>query len=180
MDIPLKVIHDNVNTCTKCPLCETRIHAVPGRGNVYAKIMIVGEAPGQTEDKIGKPFVGRAGKILDDVINNSGLTELVYITNIVKCRPPKNRVPLAEEQTACNTHLDAEMKLINPQIICLLGNTAYNSLLGGTDITKNRGKVQIFNNQKYFPTFHPAAVIYNQKLRPLLQKDFETIAGLIV
>jgi uracil-DNA glycosylase len=173
-------IRDQVSSCTKCELCKTRINAVPGKGNPSAKIVFIGEAPGRTEDVRGEPFVGSAGKKLSDALAKNGiLRDSVYITNVVKCRPPNNRVPNESERESCSPYLDAELEAIKPEIICVLGNTASNSVLGQGEITKNRGKIIEKNGKKYFLTFHPAAIIYNQELAAIFESDIATLAKLV-
>jgi len=173
---PLKIIQEKVKTCKKCDLCDTRNNAVPGKGNQNADIIFVGEAPGKNEDLHGEPFIGTAGKKLNDALENAGLVRSnVYITNIVKCRPPKNRIPNDVEKTTCSDYLNNEIKIINPKIICLLGNTTYNSILGGKEISKNHGKFVHKDNQLYFITFHPAAIIYNQKLDKVFKNDIKKL-----
>ena len=165
-------IRESVINCTKCDLCKTRTNAVPGKGDQNAKVIFVGEAPGKTEDVKGEPFVGSAGKKLSDALSKAGISrESVYITNVVKCRPPNNRVPNETERAACRAYLDAEIDAIKPKIICILGNTASNSILGQGEITKNHGKIIEKNGIKYFLTFHPAAIIYNQELATTFESD---------
>lgn len=175
----LQDIRERVTVCTDCKLCKTRINAVPGVGNPNAQIMFIGEAPGRTEDKMGEPFVGSAGKKLDAMLEKNGiLRKSVYITNVVKCRPPNNRVPTQEERDICSKYLEAEIKVINPKIICILGNTASNSILGQGDITKNHGKTIKKDGRLYFLTFHPAATIYNQQLYSLMEHDIQILKKL--
>lgn len=176
----LEEIRKNVISCTKCDLCKTRTHAVPGKGNQNAKIIFIGEAPGRTEDLQGEPFVGSAGKKLSEALAKNGISrDSVYITNVVKCRPPNNRVPTESERTSCRQYLDAELESIKPEIICILGNTASNSVLGQGEITKNRGKILEKDGKKYFLTFHPAAIIYNQELAATFEADIATLAKLV-
>jgi DNA polymerase len=166
-------IKNKVVSCVNCDLSKTRTNAVPGIGNVKSDVIFVGEAPGRNEDLQGKPFVGTAGQILSEALEFAGFTrDDVYITNVVKCRPPNNRQPITEERNACRQYLSAELDIIKPKIICILGNTAYSSLLDGSEITKNRGKLVKNNGQLYFVTVHPAAVIYNPGLRQVLKDDF--------
>ena len=173
----LDSIAENVKVCEKCKLCETRINAVPGKGNFDADVIFVGEAPGRNEDIHGEPFVGAAGKRLDMILENTGIERKnVYITNIVKCRPPKNRIPSKKEEESCNDFINQEIEIINPKIICVMGNTAYGTLLDGKEITKNHGKIVEKNGRKFFVTFHPAATIYNQKLVDELKNDFRKLA----
>ncbi|MEW6043934.1 MAG: uracil-DNA glycosylase [Thermoproteota archaeon] len=172
----LQDIGERVIVCTNCDLCKTRTNAVPGRGSPNAQIMFIGEAPGRTEDLRGEPFVGAAGKKLDAMLEKNGiLRSSVYITNVVKCRPPNNRVPTQQERDACNEYLEAEIRAVNPKVICVLGNTASSSILGQGDITKNHGQIIKKDGRSYFVTFHPAATIYNQQLRSLMEQDIQTL-----
>ena len=168
----LETIKQNVINCTKCDLCKTRTNSVPGKGNFQSDVIFVGEAPGRNEDKDGEPFVGIAGKKLSIALDEAGISrESIYITNVVKCRPPKNRVPNTAERNTCQEYLKQEISIIKPKIICILGNTAFSSILGGSKITKFRGKIVRKDNQLYFLTIHPAATIYNQELIDVLKKD---------
>ncbi|MEK6834209.1 MAG: uracil-DNA glycosylase, partial [Thermoproteota archaeon] len=143
-------IRSQVISCTKCSLSKTRTNAVPGKGNPKAEILFIGEAPGRNEDQKGEPFVGSAGKILTEALSSAGLSrDDVYITNVVKCRPPNNRIPLQEEKESCQPYLSKELEIIKPKIICIMGNTAYGSLLNGNSITKNRGKIIEKDGQKF-------------------------------
>ena len=180
MSQKLEIIKENVIECTKCDLCKTRTNSVPGKGNFHSDVIFVGEAPGKNEDKNGEPFIGVAGKKLSVALEEAGISrDDVYITNIVKCRPPKNRVPTTIERDTCKEYLKQEISIIKPKIICILGNTAFNSLLGGSEITKFRGKLVRKDNQLYFLTVHPAATIYNQELIKVLQKDIVKLFDLI-
>ena len=174
----LEIIHERVKICNKCDLCDTRKNAVPGKGNENADVVFIGEAPGKNEDLYGEPFIGTAGKRLDDALENAGLTRSsVYITNIVKCRPPNNRIPNDAERSMCSDYLEEELRIINPKIICLLGNTPFYSILGGKEISKNHGQVVCKNNHVYFITFHPAATIYNQKLLSVFKNDIKKLVN---
>lgn len=165
-----------VRECTRCGLCDTRTNAVPGIGSGESGVMFVGEAPGRSEDLRGRPFVGRAGRVLTQVLDEAGVSrESVYITNTVKCRPPQNRVPNQAERDACRPHLDAEISMIKPDIICIMGNTAYRSILGGAGITDKRGSVVRKDGMFYFLTVHPAAVIYNPGLAGVLAADIKRL-----
>ena len=176
----LKKIKKQVTHCTKCELSKTRNNSVPGKGNFKSDVIFVGEAPGKNEDMKGEPFIGIAGKKLSIALENAGITrDDVYITNIVKCRPPKNRVPTTNERDTCQNYLKKEIEIIKPKIICILGNTAFNSLLDGKEIIKFRGKIVRKNNQLYFLTIHPAATIYNQKLISVLKKDMKKLLKVI-
>ncbi len=180
MNQELETIKQNVIKCTKCELCKTRTNAVPGKGNFQSDVIFVGEAPGRNEDKNGEPFVGVAGKKLSIALEEAGISrDDVYITNIVKCRPPNNRVPNTNERNTCQEYIKKEISIIKPKIICILGNTAFNSILGGSEITKFRGKLVRKDNQLYFLTIHPAATIYNQKLIDVLKNDIVKLFDLI-
>jgi len=180
MSQELETIKQNVIKCTKCDLCKTRINAVPGKGNFQSDVIFVGEAPGRNEDRNGEPFIGVAGKKLSIALDEAGISrDDVYITNIVKCRPPNNRVPKTSERETCQEYLKQEISIIKPKIICILGNTAFNSILGGSEITKFRGKVVRKDNLLYFLTIHPAATIYNQKLIDVLKSDISKLFELI-
>ena len=180
MNQKLEIIKKNVIKCTKCDLSKTRTNSVPGKGNFHSNVIFVGEAPGKNEDKNGEPFIGIAGKKLSIALEEAGISrEEVYITNIIKCRPPKNRVPTIIERDTCQEYLKQEIAIIKPKIICVLGNTAFNSLLGGSEITKFRGKLVRKDNQLYFLTVHPAATIYNQELITVLKKDIVKLFDLI-
>jgi uracil-DNA glycosylase family 4 len=168
----LSKIETEVKGCPLCRLSQTRKNAVAGEGQLSSKIMFIGEAPGKNEDQQGKPFVGVAGKVLDQLLKNAGIDRSqVFITNVVKCRPPYNRVPHDDEVDACRPYLNRQISLIDPEIICILGGTAYSSLVGGKAITSNRGKFIKKDGRKYFLTIHPAATIYNANFLPMLQND---------
>lgn len=180
MNNSLEKLQSHVRICTKCSLCDSRQNAVPGKGNPNAKIVFVGEAPGRSEDKLGEPFIGAAGKKLTEALENAGISrESVYITNVVKCRPPNNRVPTETEKMACSEYLNAEIAIIKPKIICIMGNTAYRSLLNGSNITKNRGKIITKGGKRYFVTIHPAATIYNKDFQESLNEDMLKLSSLV-
>lgn len=180
MSQELDKVKQNVTKCTKCDLCKTRTNSVPGKGNFRSEVVFVGEAPGRNEDKNGEPFVGVAGKKLSIALEEAGISrDEVYITNVVKCRPPNNRVPSTAERNKCQEYLEQEMLIIKPKIICILGNTAFNSILGGSEITKFRGKIVQKGDQLYFLTVHPAATIYNQELIDVLKKDIAKLFEMI-
>jgi len=180
MEKKLQEIKQQVIECTKCELSKTRNNSVAGKGNFKSDVIFVGEAPGKNEDLKGEPFIGIAGKKLSMALESAGITrDEVYITNIVKCRPPNNRVPTTNERETCKDYLKKEIEIIKPKIICILGNTAFGSLLDGKEITKYRGKIVRKDNQLYFLTVHPAATIYNQKLIDVLKNDIEKLFKLI-
>ena len=176
MTLSLTTIQKKIRTCKKCDLCIGRKNAVPGKGNQNAEVIFIGEAPGKNEDLHGEPFIGTAGKKLNDALENAGLIRSnVYITNIVKCRPPKNRIPNDVEKMMCSDYLENELAIIKPKIICLLGNTSYHSILGGNEISKNHGKFVFKDDYLYFISFHPAAAIYNQKLEKVFKDDIKKL-----
>lgn len=172
----LEKIATEVVGCSLCKLSKSRKKAVPGDGQTSAKIILIGEAPGKNEDEKGRPFIGIAGRILDDALQKAGIDRSqVFITNIVKCRPPGNRIPEDNERAACRPYLDRQISLIAPRIICILGATAYSSILGGKSIKQNRGKIVKRKGQKYLITIHPAAAIYNKNLRHVLEDDLSSL-----
>ena len=180
MSNKLEAIRQEVIECEKCELSKTRIKSVPGKGNFKSDVIFVGEAPGKNEDLNGEPFIGIAGKKLSMALEEAGISrEDVYITNIVKCRPPKNRVPNTTERSTCQEYLKQEISIIKPKIICILGNTAFNSLLGGSEIIKHRGRLVRKEGQLYFLTIHPAATIYNQELIGVLKSDIVKLFQMI-
>ena len=163
--------------CGSCALFKTRTNAVPGNGSSVLKVMLVGEAPGRNEDQIGTPFVGKAGKILDNVLRVTGIDRSqIFITNIVKCRPPHNRKPKSVEVMTCRMYLNREIAVLKPRIICLLGRTAYSTLIGGNGFRATRGQILEKNGQAYFITFHPAAAIYNKAIVESLRIDFTKLS----
>lgn len=176
-DDSLEKIASEIIGCPLCKLSRSRKNAVPGEGQLSAKLLFIGEAPGKNEDEKGKPFVGAAGSILSTAMEKAGIKRSqVFITNVVKCRPPKNRIPDEDERTACRPYLERQISLISPKMICILGSTAYSSILDGKSITTNRGKIVKRNGQKYFLTIHPAAAIYNTSLRAILENDLFKLA----
>jgi len=176
----LKILEDKIKQCKLCRLHLNRKNAVPGEGNYRAEIMIIGEAPGEEEDKQGRPFVGRAGKILDKMLERVGIKrEEVFITNIVKCRPPQNREPMDDEAKVCiKNYLEKQISLISPKIILLLGNVATRYLLGVKSVSLVRGKLIEKNKRYYFVTYHPAIALYNPSKEESLANDFELFANI--
>ncbi len=177
----LESIKNKVIHCILCNLSETRKNAVPGSGSLSKKLILIGEAPGKNEDETGIPFVGGAGKILDQALVNAGIARKdTYITNVVKCRPPNNRIPNEEEIRICTDHyLKKEIRIISPKVICILGATALKSLLGLEYMTHHRGKIINRQPLKYFITYHPAATIYNNKLKQVFFDDIKVLAGIV-
>jgi len=181
----LRAVAAEVIVCAKCPLSRSRKNAVPGAGDRKSRIMLVGEAPGRSEDAKGEPFVGAAGKLLDSLLSEIGLSrKKVFITNVVKCRPPRNRQPLPNEIKMCTPYLDRQVRILKPIIIVTLGNhsSAYifsKANMSFDTITKAHGWLYEASLLglcvKIFPTFHPAAALYNGQYRRLLQEDFHKL-----
>ena len=186
----MEKIRQEAEKCKKCELYKTRIKLVFGDGSSTAKIMIISEAPGYWEDQKGRPFVGKAGKVLDELLNSINLKrEDVYICNLLKCHPPNNRNPTQEETKACSTYLDRQIEIIKPRIICCLGNfaTAYIFKKFGLKdkiqgISKIHGQVFSFNTLfgpiKIVPLYHPAVATYNINMKETLKKDFAILKEL--
>src|SRR5208282_5918582 len=166
-----------VVVCTKCRLCETRRNAVPGEGLESSKVIFVGEAPGEQEDAQGRPFVGAAGKLLTELLASVGLRrEDVYITNVVKCRPPKNRPPRKDETAACRPYLDRQINLLTPRIICPMGNSAIHSLMeSDKSVTDLHGIPFEHGHVTIFPMYHLAAALYTFQLRKVMEEDFKRL-----
>jgi uracil-DNA glycosylase family 4 len=169
----LAVVHEHILACTACPLHLRRTQAVPGSGPASARIMAVGEGPGETEDRLGKPFVGAAGNVLTRLLQSIGLDrDDIYITNVVKCRPPDNRDPEPAEVEACAHFLDAQIEIIRPDLILILGRHALARLLPGAGgITYLHGRRMARGERIYVPLYHPAAALYNAGLMRTLEED---------
>ncbi|MBD3246737.1 MAG: uracil-DNA glycosylase [Candidatus Omnitrophica bacterium] len=177
-------LHTEIRSCQKCPLGKTRENAVPGEGDLQAKVMFVGEAPGANEDRQGRPFCGRAGKILDELLQTAGLKrDEVFIGNILKCRPPGNRDPKPDEIRTCTPYLNTQIELIQPKVLCSLGNFAAAYLMrtfgmGGKvqGITRLHGKIFItqmpYGKIRLMPLFHPAVATYDPRKLTTLKQDF--------
>lgn len=163
----LEVVAAEVGSCTRCPLHKTRRNAVPGSGSSNAKLMLVGEAPGREEDEGGLPFAGRAGRILDDALREAGLERgKVFVTSILKCRPPKNRNPKKTEIDACRPHLLAQVECIRPNAILAMGNHGLLGLLERRlQVSKIRGQVLHLMGIPVIPTYHPAACLRNPRFK---------------
>jgi DNA polymerase len=171
---------DDVLYCQRCRLSAGRKNVVVGDGPISARIMVIGEAPGRNEDKQGKPFVGSAGKILTEALEKSGLYRPnVYITNIVKCRPPENRPPKPDEVIACSAYLKKQIDVISPETIILLGRTAAESFLNEKiSMGDMHGKILERDGRRFLITYHPAAIIYNRKLKDAIIEDLKKVSGL--
>ncbi len=176
----LAAIAQEVRGCKQCRLHENTTNAVPGAGNPNAEIMFIGEGPGFHEDKQGRPFIGPAGKLLDELIGSIGLQrQQVYITNVVKCRPPGNRDPLPEEIDACRPWLDEQINFIRPKVIVTLGRHAMGHFLPGETITKAHGQARRSGTHLVIPMYHPAAALYQQSLKKTMEEDFRRIPELL-
>ena len=180
----LKLVEE-AKKCVKCRLHKTRTNVVVGEGPLNSLIMLVGEAPGYWEDKQGKPFVGAAGKLLDKLLALAGLDRSkVYITNVVKCRPPGNREPKPDEIEACKGYLDEQISLIKPKIICTLGNVASAYLLQKfgfqfQPMVRIHGKVFEVNQLKIIPLYHPATALYKPPIKKVLEEDWRLVGAKI-
>jgi len=178
----LKELEKICKNCTLCDLSKTRTNVVFGEGNPNAKLMFIGEGPGEMEDKTGRPFVGRAGKLLTKIIEN--VLELtrkdVYIANIVKCRPPNNRVPTIEEAQSCKPYLLKQIDIIRPEILVCLGKTAFMYLMNeNMPISKVRGQIFEYKGRKVIPTYHPSFLLRNPSAKKDAYKDFLLIKSLL-
>lgn len=173
----LRTLEKKVYNCRNCNLREGCTKPVFGRGNPYSDIMLIGEAPGAEEEKQNKPFVGRSGKLLDEMLDKTNIgKENAYITNVVKCRPPGNRTPTRDEKNKCYHFIREQVKILKPIVVVCLGAFAAQAVIDpAIKITKARG--QWFENEtsKLMPTFHPAATLRDPRKRPLLEQDLNTI-----
>jgi uracil-DNA glycosylase len=177
-------IDAKIKNCQLCRLSESRTNAVPGSGNTDdVQVVFVGEGPGRNEDIEGKPFVGAGGKLLDQLLANAGLIrDKVYITNIVKCRPPNNRKPKPNEVEICTSnYLEKQLEILKPKLVCTLGATALEYFTGETKMGENHGKLMQARKTgiPVLPTYHPASIFHNRSLRELLQNDLGKIPGII-
>jgi DNA polymerase len=179
--LTLPILQKTVKGCYKCPLAETRKNIVFGEGSSNAKLVFIGEAPGEEEDIQGRPFVGKAGKLLDQLIEHIDLKrESVYICNVLKCRPPNNRDPDKKEIAACKNYLFSQLDLIKPKIICTLGRHAYNTLFDVDErITKVRGIAKDYRGMILLPTYHPSFLLRNQDKIKEAWEDMERLKQLL-
>ena len=169
-----------VAVCEKCVLYHSRKKAVPGEGPMQCEIMFIGEGPGFHENEQGRPFVGAAGKFLDELLAQAGLKrQEVWITNIVKCRPPGNRDPLPEEVTACNEYLERQIRAVDPSIIITLGRHSMGKYMPGAKITSVHGQMRKVGDRYVIAMFHPAAALHQASLKPALLADFAKLPQLL-
>jgi uracil-DNA glycosylase family 4 len=176
----LTELYDQVRTCEKCQLSQSRTLAVPGEGPEDARILFIGEAPGFHEDRQGRPFVGAAGQYLNELLVKVGLKrEEVYIANVIKCRPPGNRDPLPDEVATCRTYLDRQIDLIRPRMVVTLGRFSMERYFPGASISRIHGQPKRVGSVIYYPMFHPAAALHQPRWKSLLDEDFARIPGLL-
>ena len=169
----LDQIENNVKNCQKCRLYQTAKCAVPGEGNIDTPIAFVGEAPGATEDATGRPFVGRAGKLLESLLKEIGMERSdVWIGNIIKHRPPENRDPLPDEIAACEPYLTEQLKAIKPKLVVTLGRFSMNYFFPDGKITRDHGRMIQIGGYRVYPVYHPAAALRNSSMAATLREDF--------
>lgn len=181
----LEELAEEIETCTKCDLHKDRTNSVPGEGPSNADIMLIGEAPGYHEDQEGRPFVGKAGDILTELLERAGFERSdVFIGNVLKCRPPENRDPTKEEIETCMPYLERQVRIIKPRLIIPLGRIAAKTLLGrSVKVSEEHGEVKNFDfagwNCKILISYHPAATLYGRSKKEKLERDFDKIKEII-
>lgn len=169
-------LEEQVRSCLKCELCRSRTQAVPGAGSYSAEVMFIGEAPGMNEDRSGQPFVGNAGQFLNEMLATIGWQrDNVYITNVVKCRPPGNRDPLPDEIDACRVYLDTQISTIDPLMIVTLGRFSMAHWFKNERISRIHGKAREDDGRVIVPLYHPAAALHQPSLRAVLEEDFRKL-----
>jgi len=169
-----------VRSCGRCELCRGRTNAVPGHGNLTTEIMLIGEAPGQNEDKQGLPFIGASGQFLNHLLASIELSrDDVFITNIVKCRPPGNRDPLPDEIAACGSYLDTQIDAIDPLMIVTLGRFSMSKWFPNERISRIHGQARTFGQRVVVPMYHPAAALHQASLRSTIEADFERLPRIL-
>lgn len=176
----LSAVASCVRDCTRCELARTRTRAVPGAGNPRAEIMFIGEGPGWNEDKQGLPFVGAAGQFLNEMLATIGLErDEVFVTNVVKCRPPGNRDPLPDEIAACASYLDAQLAAIQPRVVVTLGRFSMARWFPGERISRIHGQAKRFGDLTVVPMYHPAAALHQSSLRAAVEADMLKLPGIL-
>jgi DNA polymerase len=176
----MQKVAEEVTGCTLCELSRSRNHAVPGEGNIHSRIMFIGEGPGWHEDQQGRPFVGNAGKFLNELLAKAGLErEDVFITNVVKCRPPGNRDPLPDEIAACSTYLERQMKAIDPDVVVTLGRFSMAKFFPGERISRIHGQAKKIGRRLVVPMYHPAAALHQAALRGAIEDDFAKLPKML-
>ena len=172
----LQELHQRIASCPDCDLCRTRTNAVPGEGPPDAEILFVGEGPGFYEDQQSRPFVGPSGKFLEELLASIGLRrDQVFITNVVKCRPPNNRDPLPGEIEACRKYLERQIELIRPKVIVSLGRYSLAWFSPGDKISRAHGQVKVMDGIYFIPMYHPAAALHAGNMRKVIEEDFKRI-----
>lgn len=172
----LKEVAVEVSTCSKCNLCKGRTKAVPGEGSLNAKVLFIGEGPGFHEDRQGRPFVGPAGQFLEELLESINLRRSdVFITNVVKCRPPNNRDPLPEEIAACNEYLDRQIAALKPRVIVTLGRFSMAKFFGSEKISAIHGRARKKDSYICIAMYHPAAGLHQNSLKDVIREDFKKI-----
>ena len=173
-------LYADIADCPRCILARTRTRTVPGSGPSTAEIMFIGEGPGAREDELGLPFVGAAGRFLDELLAGIGLSrETVYITNVVKCRPPGNRDPQPEEMAACSPYLEQQIAIIDPKLIVTLGRFSMARWFPGASISRVHGQPRRIDGRIIVPMYHPAAALHRGDLRAVIEADFAKLPGLL-
>jgi uracil-DNA glycosylase len=177
----LEKLAKQIKVCTLCELHRSRTEAVPGEGPTHAEIMLIGEGPGASEDKQGRPFVGASGKFLDQLLEQAGVTRTdVFITNVVKCRPPGNRDPLPDEVEICTgNYLQHQIEIVNPSIIVTLGRHSMGLFFKGVKITEIHGQMRNVNGRYVIAMYHPAAALHQLSLKPAIMADFAKLPELL-
>ena len=176
----LRQIADEIRVCTKCELHRTRTKAVPGEGPADARVMLIGEAPGWNEDQQGRPFVGAAGKFLEELLASAGMKrDEVFITNVVKSRPPGNRDPLPDEIAACAPYLERQIEVIDPEVIVTLGRFSMARWFPGERISRIHGQPKRVGRRLIVPMYHPAAALHQQSLRATIEEDFARLPKIL-
>lgn len=176
----LRALAEEIAVCPKCDLAKTRTNAVPGEGSPTADIVLIGEGPGFHEDQHARPFVGPAGKFLDELLASINLRRQdVYICNVIKCRPPNNRDPLPDEIGACTPWLDRQLEIINPPVIVTLGRFSMSRYFRGQSIGRIHGQPRVINGITVMPMYHPAAALHQASLRRTIEADFKKLPALL-
>ncbi len=180
MEKTLAELAQLIRRCPNCDLAQTRTQAVPGDGPDSARIMFIGEGPGYNEDRSGHPFVGPAGRFLDELLATAGLKRAdVFITNVVKCRPPQNRDPLKDEIDACDTWLQQQIAAIDPPVIVTLGRYSMAKFFAGESISRIHGQPRTVGKRTIVPMFHPAAALHQERFRSLIVDDFRRLPEIL-
>jgi DNA polymerase len=178
--IALRDLAAEIAACPNCELAKTRTHAVPGEGNPNADIAFIGEGPGFHEDQQARPFVGAAGKFLDELLTSIGLRRQdVFIGNVIKCRPPGNRDPLPSEISACKPWLDRQLEILNPRVIVTLGRFSLQRYFPGQSISRIHGQPRKLGEVTVVPMYHPAAALHQASLRRVIEQDFQKLPAIL-